>query len=123
MKTIEEGAAAYAASCTLKEGQERTKKTIAFIAGANFAQQWISVEDELPKDQISQRSLVKVKESDIHGNVQEIISLGLYDYGLKEWLVDFPYNINTNYYKWKVTHWRPIERPTTINQKPKTLNK
>jgi hypothetical protein len=45
MKTIKEAAAAYAA----QEERVTRSEHIAFVAGVEFAQRWISVEEELPE--------------------------------------------------------------------------
>jgi hypothetical protein len=48
MKTIEEKACEYAENAYIVFPQSAVKS--AFIAGYRAAQEWISVEDELPKD-------------------------------------------------------------------------
>ncbi len=50
MKTIEQAAQEYAEKHTLKAGADRTKRENAFKAGVEFAQRWISTEDELPEN-------------------------------------------------------------------------
>lgn len=52
MKTIEQAAKEFAQSETMETYDSLIEelKRISFIHGANFAQQWISVEDELPEN-------------------------------------------------------------------------
>ena len=68
-----------------------------FLAGVNFAEQWISVDDELPEKLeekcVSERVLIKM---------ENIITCGYYDYECKTWVPDFGSG--------KVISWRPINR-------------
>ena len=86
MKTIEQAANEYAVKNDLQQAGQ-TKRATAFKAGAEFAQQWISVEDELPENGIT----VLIKDKSSH------IGLACRRYG--DWDCNFK---NT------VTHWRLI---------------
>ena len=101
MKTIEEAAAIYTDenpfgnitwNGTSEIDRLKEKKYQGFIAGVEFAQRWISVEDELPEEPTF---LIAKK---LNGLV-----LGLFYNANK----DFMYGeiIQTP----QVTHWRPIE--------------
>ena len=82
MKTVNEAAAEYAA-------QERTTRSehAAFVAGVEFANKWISVEDEIPENQ----DIVLVKTNNgcyatayFHGKKSGFIVYGddaYYDFG------------------------------------------
>ena len=78
MKTLEQAAQEYAA----KERTTRSEQA-AFIAGAEFAQRWISVEEDLPDRSFSRQCLWKDKS-------------GYIWYGCA-------------YESQKPTHWLPIE--------------
>jgi hypothetical protein len=70
----------------------------AFEAGVEFAQRWISVEDELPEqvdvyEDLSEEVLAKTDNG--------AIWLSKYDHFVKDWT-------DVEIYM-KVTHWRPIE--------------
>ena len=74
-----------------------------FNAGVEFAQQWISVEDELPKEtrhEFSEWVLTKCNRN--------IMKLEKYDYQSK-CFTDTRYDIEKKG-DGQVTHWRPIER-------------
>ena len=90
MKTIKEAAHEYFRKTQL--GLENPGSESGFIAGVEFAQRWISVEDELPEEPTF---LIAKK---LNGLV-----LGLFYNANK----DFMYGevIQTS----QVTHWRPIE--------------
>ena len=97
MKTIEEAALEYAepiATYTYFKGMDDLTyydlekcMSDSFKAGADFAQRWISIDEELPP--VSQQVIVKLKNN----------------WHACTWLLGdgtFAYNINP-------THWRPIE--------------
>jgi hypothetical protein len=91
MKTIEEKACEYAENAYIVFPQSAVKS--AFIAGYNAAQEWISVEDELPKEHkfgISKDVLT------LAGSKHSVKN---YDHIIKQW--SGSQNIT-------VTHWRPI---------------
>jgi len=90
MKTIEQAAKDYAERNTLNTGADRTKRENSFKAGADFAQQWISVEDELPEERI----IVLVRFNNSSLALAEIMDDLWIIYG----------NVNRD-----VAHWRPIE--------------
>ncbi len=95
MKTIDQAAQDHSAQilCTKCNPAdcagcfENVNLINAFIAGAQFAQRWISVEESLPETGIS--VLIKVKSNHV--------GMACIRYGT--WDCKFP---NT------VTHWRPI---------------
>ena len=85
MKTLEQAAQEYAA-------KERTTRSehAAFIAGAEFANRWISVEDELPDFD----TLILCKTN-----------VGVYFIGTFD---DLGFSVRALAVS-DVTHWRPIE--------------
>ena len=86
MKTIKEAAHEYFRKAQL--GLENPGSESGFIAGVEFAQRWISVEDELPS--IGDHILIKLKRDK-----------------LKIWRIfnEDDRILVSNY----ATHWRPIE--------------
>ena len=96
MKTKEQAAQEYAENCTLNKGAERTKREIAFIAGVNFALQWINVADELPKEYYK-RVIVKNQEG------EWLVAF----WNGKEWYL--PYTSFLQEFPFEVTHWRHLE--------------
>jgi len=96
MKTIEQEAREYAEKVTLNTGSDRTKRENAFKAGVEFAQQWISIDDELPEmhnGNSSENVLVKTQEGDV------LIGY-LYING---WFAN-------SQYPCEITHWRSITK-------------
>ena len=90
MKTIEEGAIEYSESKAnpIFRSLEVSIAAKAFKAGVEFAQRWISVEDELPN--IGDNILIKLKRDK-----------------LKIWrIINEDDRILVSNY---ATHWRPIE--------------
>ena len=100
MKTIEQAAKEYAQRMEDEDGYVGCTPCweVAFVAGAKFAQQWISVDDELPEDNGS----VLVK------NKHDRKSIGFYIHHYKDWAVA-TYNSESADFG-KITHWRPITR-------------
>jgi len=104
MKTIEQASAGYAATFHL--GSEFGEKMAigamkAFKAGVEFAQEWISVEKELPKD--SEIILVKYRCDgyELPVNIGRLrMCLSFYSVPAKKWQIDN---------NCKVVFWRPIE--------------
>lgn len=94
MKTIEQAAQEYAEKVTVLKGQDRTKRENAFRAGAQFAQQWISVEDELPES----GKLILVMLDNDKSQVSSARFNG------RDFSIDFG-----DMAVGKITHWRPIE--------------
>ena len=96
MKTIEQAAIQLAPTFWHnKTGQVtdlRRMTEAAFIAGAAFAQEWISVDDEKPKQ--GQDCLFKIDNT---------LYVGYYDYSTFR---DFDNNIVRE----NIAHWRPINR-------------
>ena len=95
MKTIEQAAKDYAERNTLNTGADRTKRENSFKAGSEFAQQWISVEDELPM----KGECVLAKDQ---GNYFFVAELSVHGW------IDTQRNEYCDHYR-KITHWRPIE--------------
>jgi hypothetical protein len=96
MKTISEAAKEYILG--YRQGypsKSEDEDTDIFEAGVKFAQQWIPVEDELPKenDGFSDRVLTKNR----FGN----FLIERYDFELN--------HFNEIRHNGQVTHWRPIE--------------
>lgn len=98
MKTIDEAAQDY--SNKYWSNLQDYEKTSCFKAGVEFAQRWISVEEELPKNY----NLVLVKGLNKNGGIEFATGLTYYDLFecKREWTVGDS-DIVT------VTHWRPIE--------------
>jgi hypothetical protein len=101
MKTIEEAAKKYCNcndirncnNCGIPQNECWSKiKYDAFKAGVEFAQQWISVDDELPVHR--QRVLMKTKRF-------EYAAAGVYDYAT--------FRDHDNNIVYDVECWRPIE--------------
>ena len=89
MREIEEKAIEYAESKIKYEDDPEYFEYIckSFMKGVDFAQRWISIDEELPP--VSQQVIVKLKNN----------------WHACTWLLGdgtFAYNINP-------THWRPIE--------------
>jgi hypothetical protein len=101
MKTIKEAAREYADNRPyLLHEPEKVKYYTSFMAGVEFAQKWISVEDELPEagygGEVS--DTVLIKDDFKH------VGTGRYWIEDKQWIQDVP-----NKYYATVTHWRRIE--------------
>ena len=103
MKTIEDAANAYAKYIT--DNGYNTRTELAFKEGVEFAQRWISVEEELP--QIGEMVLTKMEKK--HGDtwVQNYYSTATRLENKGEWQdvnwVDHSMSFG------HITHWRPIE--------------
>ena len=91
MKTIEEATDDYMRNFD-KKGQLFIEDIAdAFRKGAEFAQQWIPVEDELPKE--GETVLVKFKSTDFNDRIIDVVF---------EWKAGFEEDFGVEY-------WRPIE--------------
>ena len=103
MKTIEDAAGYYANSCLYNDCI--TEREESFKAGVEFAQRWISVEEELPP--IGEMVLTKMEKR--HGDtwVQNYYSTATRLENQGEWQdvnwVDHSMSFG------HITHWRPIE--------------
>ena len=103
MKTIEDAAGYYANSCLYNDCI--TEREESFKAGSEFAQRWISVEEELPP--IGEMVLTKMEKR--HGDtwVQHYYSTATRLENQGEWQdvnwVDHSMSFG------HITHWRPIE--------------
>ena len=102
MKTIEDAAGYYANSCLYNDCI--TEREESFKAGVEFAQRWISVEEELPP--IGEMVLTKMEKR--HGDtwVQHYYSTATRLENQGEWQdvnwVDHSMSFG------HITHWRPI---------------
>lgn len=102
MKTAEQAAVEYAES--LEDNDYTIETEAAFKAGAEFAQRWISVEEELPP--IGEMVLTKMEKR--HGDtwVQNYYSTATRLENQGEWQdvnwVDHSMSFG------HITHWRPI---------------
>ena len=96
MKTIEELAEEYCVKNIPNLKDMHLTISTAFEAGFEKSQEWISVDDELPK--LGQLVLVMIN------NGQNMISTARYG-GHNQFHLDCFDMYSTN-----VTHWRPIER-------------
>ena len=103
MKTIEEAAGYYANSCLYNDCI--TEREESFKAGAEFAQRWISVEEELPD--IGEEVLVKRELRQGDTWVQHIYSVSTRLAPSGEW-ESIKWS-DVGFTRGIVTHWRPIE--------------
>ena len=105
MKKIEEGAEIYYQSNEYQKSNSLNRFDNIFKAGVEFAQRWISVEEELPDFDKSKYPngdfeifLVRMSTGSISPKVKycvaNLIAIG-------RWSCEFDWNV--------VTHWRPIE--------------
>lgn len=97
MKTIKQAAKEFAESEIMETYDSLIEelKRISFIYGAKFAQQWISVDDELPA--AGETVLLKFENNEEH------VTTGIY---IKSFHGDCAYQESGE----QCTHWRPIER-------------
>jgi hypothetical protein len=86
MKTVEEAAEKYGKNY----GNDSGVAKLAFKAGVEFAQRWISVNYELPDD--GQRFIGRLNDTCYEANTY-------YESGV----------VDTDYMRLYFTHWRPIE--------------
>ena len=103
MKTIEEAAKEYAEklnySMEAKHNMCPMDFEISFKKGIAFAEEWISVEDELPENSIE--IIFKTKEGRVYSGF----------YGLScNFYATLTNILGNNIMIDKVTHWRPINR-------------
>ena len=93
MKTINKAAKEFAESEIMETYDSIIEelKRISFIYGAKFAQEWISVEDELPESY--DWVLAKSDVGDFY----------ISNFNSNKFNVNMPFEV-------KITHWRPIER-------------
>ena len=100
MKTIKEAAHEYFRKAQL--GLENPGSESGFIAGVEFAQRWISVEDELPEDENKESDFsVCVLAKDMHGK-----TMSAYYHFQKR---SFYSNAFSKSELIGITHWRPIK--------------
>lgn len=115
MRTIEKAAKVHSNLLDLSlEARDNICKSdfeISFKAGAEFAQQWISVEDELPETlltdienvQYSEHILLKV-------NGYDHPFIGYYMKANDDEFFEFvPESITNEFMQELITHWRPID--------------
>lgn len=96
MRTTEQAAIVWGYSSS--EGYDNpnfNQSVESFKEGVNFAQEWISVEDELPEESKFEMS------EDVLTLAGSKYSVKCYDHNLGKWSGSA--NVT-------VTHWRPIER-------------
>ena len=111
MKTIEDAARDYAIHeywgvCEIVDCESMTDKSEEdFKAGADFAQRWISVEEELPD--IGEEVLVKRELRQGDTWVQRFCSVSTRLAASGEW-EDVKWS-DVGHTRGIVTHWRPIE--------------
>jgi len=101
MKTIAQAAEEYA------NNEKRTTNSLAaaFIDGAEFAQRWISIEDELPEreGEFNPDSLFVLVRTNI-----DFIRIALYSHRQNKWFV--PGGKQFDKTLGKINYWRPIYR-------------
>lgn len=97
MKTIEKAAYEYHKEYGYSEN---SNEELAFEAGVEFAQKWISVEDELPE----------IKDERYQINVKYKSGIDIYDTIAIEPSICTKENLSDILNDLNITHWRPIER-------------
>ena len=102
MKTINKAAKEFAESEIMETYDSIIEelKRISFIHGAKFAQEWISVEDELPE--------IKDKRYQIH--VKYKSGIDIYDTIAIEPSICTKDNLYHILREFKIAYWRPTER-------------
>jgi hypothetical protein len=117
MKTIKEAALEYAEKHGFRvpydgsnEFYDKTDVKASedgFLAGVEFAQRWISVDEELPMKRYgSSSTIILIKTS------ANYIYVGIYDHSEETWVLETSCLV-----KGGVTHWLPIKL-THIASKP-----
>ena len=102
MKTINEAASDYAEETKdTTNGMFYADSQDAFKAGVEFAQRWISVEEELPETNEFEESRICLIKN------RYAIDIGRYYSNKKRWFLS-----SSNF---KVTHWRYVELHNIIN--------
>ena len=105
MKKIEEGAEIYYQSNEYQKSNSLNRFDNIFKAGVEFAQRWISVEDELPKEGVS----VLIKNDFGYFGIN-ILENGIWRMCTVEKIAGL---LNLKEYELEnfatPTHWRPIE--------------
>jgi hypothetical protein len=105
MKTIEQAAIEFS---TLTNGIVDVDRKLGFEAGVRFAQQWISVEDELPKldeNVFIKFDLFKRAEVDLDEHERILLTVGHRFMAGGEIRCA---HSSSNFGSIKVTHWRPV---------------
>ena len=106
MKTIREAAREHIYKYFLEQTVMAPEISDAFKAGIEFAQTWISVEDELPED--DKTYLLKNKEW-IDSVNPTGVGVGFYSSAQKCWFSAY-WGVRDGYVEdYYPTHWRPIE--------------
>lgn len=102
MKTIKQAAKEFAESEIMETYDSLIEelKRISFIHGAKFAQQWISVDDELPE--------IKNKRYQIH--IKYKSGIDIYDTLAIEPSICTKENLLEILNELNITYWRPTER-------------
>ena len=98
MKTIEEAAKDFNYSHVNGHHPQKWVSDI-FKAGAEFAQRWISVEEELPK--IGEKVMTKMTKD-------KRTSYGIATRIREEWEINVHW-VDHTFSNMTITHWRPIE--------------
>ena len=101
METIKEGAEIYYQSNEYQKSNSLNRFENIFKAGVEFAQRWISVEDELPNTEGEANRLSKVVIAKCEDLADEVSAY--YDTITKDWRI-YPSGQII-----KATNWRPIE--------------
>jgi len=96
MKTIKEAAEEYAGFNKIGIVNDRIR---AFKAGVEFAQRWISVEDELPE----------IKKERYQIFIKRAFKIDPYEVFSINTLIKSKENLIEIFSEFSVTHWRPIE--------------
>ena len=123
MKTIEQAATEVISSIVSKQILDDYGIDVfvkVFKCGVEFAQQWISVVDELPHNKECAKLVLvkllcepkKATRASTPPNTEPftVFSMGVYNHYFNNWsiihqLIESKFHCE----KWEVTHWRPIE--------------
>jgi hypothetical protein len=110
MKTIKEAATAYTNACCFPKNKDDFRIQIhrAYLRGVEYAQRWISVDEELPEDVTE-----TIKEGNYTYTVTPVLvktSNGRYATAKRRMFLDHGWNWKgSGTFNNSVTHWRHIE--------------
>ena len=113
MKSIEEAAREFADKRQTAQGRKETGSyppAAWFKAGVTFAQEWVSVEDELPEDETPVLTKIEFLDANDEKVMEDetLYSVAGYSRTIQQWIKEIHYYFPDEEYK--PTHWRPIER-------------
>ena len=104
MKTIEEAAKEYGRATGDNPDKPINAGYGGFMAGVEFAQRWIPVEEELPQKMQTEPTVSKVVQVKSKNFKEPFCAF--YDHLHNIWI---PYPFGSNSQILRITHWRPTE--------------